>query len=222
MKTISTEKQLSIEDLLKQYQRYLIKVASTLTKDDYIKEELIQVASIGLFKAYQLYDESKGELHSYLISYIRGYMLTYLTTNTRTIKIPTNVVIDNLNNAEGNKDIRTISIETSINEYGDTIQDRISIEEEDNSLDDQQKAIRSLLTQYLSQFKERYQFILKMRYFEEMTFDEIAEQLNITRQAVALQHDSAIKKLQELFNVEQTTNHTKFKRIKEKKRPNKK
>jgi hypothetical protein len=45
MKTTSTEKQLSIEDLLKQYQRYLIKVSSTLTKDDYIKEELIQVAS---------------------------------------------------------------------------------------------------------------------------------------------------------------------------------
>ena len=38
----------SIEDLLKQYRRYMIKVASTLTTDDYIKEELIQVASISI------------------------------------------------------------------------------------------------------------------------------------------------------------------------------
>jgi RNA polymerase sporulation-specific sigma factor len=202
MKTTSTEKQISIEDLLKKYQRYLIKVASTLTKDDYIKEELIQVASIGLFKAYQLYDESKGELHYYLISYIRGSMLTYLTTNTRTIKIPANVIIDNLNNAEGNKDIRTISIETSINEYGDTIQDRISIEEDDNSLDDQQEAIRSLLRQYVSQLKERYQLILKLRYFEEKTIEEIGQALGISRQAVDLQLTAALHQLQDKFGVE--------------------
>lgn len=195
------EETISIEKLLKQYQRYLVKVASTLTKDDYIKEELIQVASIGLWKAYQQFDSTKGDLHYYLISYIRGSMLTYLTTNTRTIKIPANVVIDNLNNAEGNKD-RTISIETSINEYGDTISDRIYIEEEDNSLDDQQEAIRSLLRQYLSQLKDRYQFILKMRYFEGKTIEEIGNQLGISRQAVDLQLAAALGQLQDKFGVE--------------------
>lgn len=214
------EETISIEKLLRQYQRYLVKVASTLTKDDYIKEELIQVASIGLWKAYQQFDSTKGDLHFYLISYIRGSMLTYLTTNTRTIKIPANVVIDNLNNAEGNKDIRTISIETSINEYGDTIQDRISIEEEDNSLDDQQEAIRSLLRQYLSQLKDRYQLILKLRYFEGKTIEEIGNQLGISRQAVDLQLTAALGQLQDKFGVERK--RLKGERMQKEKTPDKK
>jgi RNA polymerase sigma factor (sigma-70 family) len=222
MKTTSTEKQLSIEDLLKQYQRYLIKVASNLTTDDYIKEELIQEASISLVKAYQLYDESKGELHSYLISYIRGSMLNYLTTHSRTIKVPANIV-HHINRTEGLSFNHTLSLDTKIgDEDSSTLGDLVGDQDEDNSLDDLAQAKLGLLRHYIPKLKEQWQTIIKLRYFEEMTLDEIAEQLNITRQAVALQHDSAIKKLQELFNVSQTTNHIKFKRVKEQKRPNKK
>lgn len=194
-------KRLSIEELLKQYQRYIIKVASTLTKDDYIKEELIQEASISLYKAYQSYDESKGELHYYLISYIRGSMLTYLTTNTRTIKIPANV-IQEIYKMELEEPIKTISIEKEINEYGDSIGDRILIEEDDDSLDDQQEAIRNLLRHYISELKERYQFILKMRYFEGKTIEEIGNQLGISRQAIDLQLAAALGQLQDKFGVE--------------------
>jgi RNA polymerase sigma factor (sigma-70 family) len=214
------EKQLSIEELLKQYQRYIIKVASSLTKDDYIKEELIQVAKIGIWKAYQLYDESKGELHFYLISYIRGSMLTYLTTNTRTIKIPANVVINNINNSEGEQLVKTISIDTITNDYGETIGDKISIEEEDNSMDDQQEAIRALLRQYLSQLKERYQFILKMRYFENKTIEEIGEAIGISRQAVDLQLTAALSQLQDAFGVERK--RIKGHRVQREKTPDKK
>ena len=54
------EQTIPIENLLKQYQRYIIKVAGTLTNDDYIKEELIAVANIGIWQAYQRFDSSKG------------------------------------------------------------------------------------------------------------------------------------------------------------------
>jgi RNA polymerase sigma factor (sigma-70 family) len=220
MKTTSTEKQLSIEDLLKQYQRYLIKVASTLTKDDYIKEELIAEGNIGLWKAYQRYTEGDGELHSYLISYIKGYMLNYLTTNTRTIKVPANIV-HHINRTEGLEFTSTLSLDKKIgDEDSSTLGDMVEDHYEDNYLDDQQESIRSLLRQYLNQLKERYQTILKLRYFEEKTYLEISDELNTSVENIRQQHDKAINQLQELFQVEKKIQ--KRIRMKPQKRPNKK
>jgi RNA polymerase sigma factor (sigma-70 family) len=211
---------ISIEELLSKYRRYIIKVASTLTNDDYIKQELIQEANIGIWKAYQRFDSTEGTLHSYLINYIRGSMLNYLTTSIRTVK-PSASLIHHINRTEGEELSKTISMDIIV-EDGYNLSETISMEEEDTSTDDQQELVRALLNKYISELKEQWQKIVTMRYMQEMSLDEIAEQLNITRQAVALQHDSAIKKLQELFNVSQTTNHIKFKRVKEQKRPNKK
>jgi len=194
------EKQLSIEELLKQYQRYIIKVASTLTNDNYIKEELIQVANIGIWKAYTNFNEAEGSLHSYLITYIRGSMLNYLTDSTRTVK-PSAKLIHTINRTEGAELSKTISIDIQV-EDGYNLSETISIEEEDKELDDQQEAIRTLLRQYLSQLKERYQLILKLRYFEEKTIEEIGQALGISRQAVDLQLASALHQLQDAFGVE--------------------
>jgi len=194
------EKQLSIEELLKQYKRYIIKVAQTLTNDDYIREELIQSASIALWKAYTNFNEEKGTLHSYLINYIRNSMLNYLTTFSRTIK-PSAKLVHHINRTEGEEFKKTISIHTTINEYEQTIEDIIQDEIEDNSMDDQQELVRALLTKYLSQLKERYQFILKMRYFEDKSSTEIAQIIGISKQAYHEQHNLAIQQLKEKFNL---------------------
>jgi RNA polymerase sigma factor (sigma-70 family) len=198
---METQKQISIEDLLKQYQRYIIKVASTLTKDNYIKEELIQEASIGLWKAYINFNEAEGSLHSYLISYIRGSMLNYLTNSTRTIKISANVIHET-NRTEGKEIVKTISIDKE-NDEGHNLSETISIEEEDNSMDDQQELVRALLKQYLSKLKPKYQTILKLRYMEEKTIIEIGAELGISRQAVDQQLELAIHQLQKAFGVQQ-------------------
>jgi len=219
MKTISTENQLSIEDLLSKYRRYIIKVSSTLTTDNYIQEELIQEANIGIWKAYQRFNEAEGELHSYLISYIRGSMLNYLTDSIRTVK-PSAKLIHHINRTEGEELAKTISMDIQV-EDGYNISETISMEEEDTSTDDQQELVRALLKKHITQLKDQWQKIIIMRYTQEMTLDEIAVNLNISRQAVAEQHDNAIKKLQELFKVEQINQH-KFKRVKEQKRPNNK
>ena len=205
--------QLSIEKLISTYRRYLIKVASNLTTDDYIKEELISEGNIGLWKAYQRYTEGDGEMHSYLISYVKGHMLNYLTTNLRTIKIPANIV-HHINRTEGLSFQTTLSLDTKMGDedsstLGEMVEDHI----EDNSMDDLAEAKLGLLRHYIPKLKEQYQTIIKLRYFKENNYEEIGEHLNISREAVRLQHDKAINKLQELFKVEQT-NHTKFERIK--------
>jgi RNA polymerase sigma factor (sigma-70 family) len=205
--------QLSIEKLISTYRRYLLKVASNLTTDDYIKEELIAEGNIGLWKAYQRYTEGDGELHSYLISYVKGYMLNWLTTNSRTIKVPANVV-HHINRTEGLEFTSMLSLDYKIGDedsstLGEMVEDHI----EDNSMDDLAEAKLGLLRHYLPKLKEQYQTIIKLRYFEEKNYEEIGEHLKISREAVRLQHDKAINKLQELFKVEQT-NHIKFERIK--------
>ncbi len=195
---------ISIEELLKQYQRYIIKVASTLTNDDYIKEELIAVANIGIWKAYQRFDSTQGTLHSYIISYIRGPMLNYLTDSIRTVK-PSALLVHHINRTEGEDFVKTISMDIQ-NEDGYNFSETISTQEEDKSMDDQQELVRALLTQYLSKMKPQYQIILKLRYEEDMKLNDIGKQIGISTEAVRQQHDNAISKLQELFKVEKT-NH---------------
>lgn len=201
MKTTSTEKQLSTEELISKYRRYIIKVASTLTNDDYIKEELIQEAYISIWKAYQRFDSTEGTLHSYIISYIRGSMLNYLTDSIRTVK-PSARLIHHINRTEGEELIKTISIDKEI-EDGYNLSETISMEEEDTSMDDQQQLIRGLLKQYVSQLKERYQLILNLRYNEEKTIEEIGDMLGISRQAVDDQLGKALSQLQKAFGVEE-------------------
>lgn len=205
--------QLSIENLISTYRRYILKVASTLSNDDYIKQELVAEGNIGLWKAYQRYTLGDGEMHSYLISYIKGYMLNYLTTNLRTIKVPANVV-HHINRTEGLEFTSTLSLDTKIGDedsstLGEMVEDHI----EDNSMDDIAEAKLGLLRHFIPKLKEQYQIIIKLRYYQEKNYEEIGQHLNISREAVRLQHDKAISKLQEFFKVDQT-NHTKFERIK--------
>jgi RNA polymerase sigma factor (sigma-70 family) len=190
----------SIEEILKGYKRYIIKVSSTLTKDDYVQQELIQEGDIAILKAYTNYDITYGDFHPFAISYIRGQLLNYLTNSTRTIKVPSNI-IHQLNKEGVATTIPTISLDKE-SEDGVNINETIAEQVEDNSLDDHQEAIRALLRQHLSQLKERYQFILKLRYFQNKTIEEIGHQLGISRQAVDQQLETALFQLQDAFGVE--------------------
>ena len=204
---MKTNTSTEIEILLKQYKRYIIKIASTLTQDDYIKQELIQEGEISLFKAHINFNSTEGDFHPYVISYLRGAMLNYLTTNSRTIKVSAKVV-HHINRTEGESFTQIISLDKQIgDEESSTLGEMVEDHVEDNSLDDSQELVRALLRQYLSQLKEQWQKILSMRYIEDMKMIDIGKELNISTEAVRQQHDNAIAKLQQLFKVEQT-NHT--------------
>ena len=210
---MKTNTSTEIDILLKQYKRYIIKIASTLTKDDYIKQELIQEGEISLYKAHINFNPTEGEFHPYVITYLRGAMLNYLTTNSRTIKVSAKVV-HHINRTEGESFTQIISLSKQIgDEESSTLGEMVEDHVEDNSLDDTQELIRTLLRQYLSQLKPQWQTILNLRYIEDMKLSDIGKELNISTEAVRQQHDNAIIKLQELFKVEQK-NYTKKKYIK--------
>lgn len=191
----------SIEEVLAAYRRYLLVTVNNYTTDEYEKEELIQSANIAIWKAYEKYDKTQGDFHSYALVYIKGAMMNWLTRNSRTVK-PSARLVNEILSDETETFKKTISIDIQ-NEDGINLDETIGIEEEDNELDDQQEAIRSLLRQYLSQLKEQYQIILKLRYVEEKSINDIGIELGLTRQAVDQQLTKAISQLQKAFGVEQ-------------------
>jgi RNA polymerase sigma factor (sigma-70 family) len=196
---MKTNTSTEIEILLKQYKRYIIKIASTLTQDDYIKQELIQEGEISLYKAHINFNSTEGEFHPYVITYLRGAMLNYLTTNIRTIKVPANIV-HHINRIEGEEFTKILSLDKTIgDEDSSTLGEMVEDHVEDNSLDDTQELIRALLKQYLSQLKAQWQIIIKLRYIEDMTLTDIGKEIGISTEAVRQQHDRAIDKLQQLF-----------------------
>lgn len=191
----------SIEEILQEYRRYILVTVNNYTTDEFEKEELIQSANIALWKAYGKYQPNQGDFHSYALVYIKGAMKNWLTTNSRTVKVSARKVNEILKD-ENQTFKKMISINQE-NEENINLDETIAYEEEDNSTDDHEELIRALLRHYLSQLKERYQIILKLRYIEEKSIKEIGEELGLTRQAVDQQLTKAIAQLQKAFGVEQ-------------------
>lgn len=193
------------------YDRYILKLANKYGQNKFT-EDLQQEGYIGLHLARERYNPSIGEFHQFAQWYIKGYMQKYLTNNSRLVRVPSNVIKDT-KNFEDNQS-SNISLDQQIDEdktYGDIygpVQEEFEIKETN--------PIIVLLHKHLDKLKPNYQTILRLRYFEEKTYEEIAEELKMSRENVRQLHDKAINKLQEFFGIEQTIQ--KRKRIKPQKR----
>ena len=197
------------------YERYIKKLANKFGQDKFV-QDLEQEGQIGLMIARERYQPEIGDFHNYAQWYIKGYMQKYLTNNSRLVRVPSNIVKDK-ENFEDNQ-TSNISFDQQLDEdktymdvYG-PIEEEFEIQENNPILD--------VLRHYLSELKERYQFILKMRYYDGKTVTEIAEVLGISRQAVDLQLAAALGQLQQKFGVERK--RLKGQRMQKQKTPDKK
>lgn len=193
------------------YDRYIIKLANKFGQDKFT-EDLQQEGYIGLHLARERFNPSIGEFHQFAQWYIKGYMQKYLTDNSRLVRVPSNVVKDKQNFEDTQSS--NIYFSQQIDEdktyediYG-PVQPEFDIPETN--------PIVTLLNQYLDKLKPNYQTILRLRYYDELTYEEIAEQLNVSRENVRQLHDKAINKLQEFFGIDKSI--TKHQRIKTQKR----
>jgi RNA polymerase sigma factor (sigma-70 family) len=182
----------SVEELIKKYDRYIIVLSNKFNISD-LKEDLIQEARIAIFNSYSNYDETKGTLHSYLVTSIRNAMITYVNTYGSTIRRPKQLVKEHIN-------INFISTSTPLgNDTDTTVGDTIPIIEEDTSIDDQDSAQRAAVMNYLYKLKESHQQIIKMHLIEEMTFEDISKELNTSRQNIQQKYQVAIAKLRKFY-----------------------
>lgn len=210
------ERKETFEETLQLYKRYIQICASRINRDELI-EDLIAEANIGLLTAYNEFDNSKGSFHSFAASHIKYSILNYITNNSRTIRLPSSIQNRTKYKHKMETIKKTISLNTPIDDEGnDTLEDTIECNNYPNDYDNTNDVIRDVLNNYLSQMSIRHQYLLKARYMENKTLNEMAEELELSREAVRQQLSTAMKKIRKLMNIEVIDE--KYLRVKEQKR----
>ena len=97
------------------------------------------------------------------------------TFSTWLFRIATNNAIDFIRK----KKLKTLSLNTTFkNDSGDDV----NIDVEDDNLNPQQEAIKTqkieLVQMFVTKLPAKYQRLVKLRYFEELSYDEIAKELD--------------------------------------------
>ena len=97
------------------------------------------------------------------------------TFSTWLFRIATNNAIDFIRK----KKLETMSLDTS---YKDDNGESVQIDVEDDKLNPQEEAIKSqkieLIQMFVTQLPAKYQKLVRLRYFRELSYEEIAEELN--------------------------------------------
>lgn len=97
------------------------------------------------------------------------------TFSTWLFRIATNNAIDFIRK----KKLETLSLNTS---FKDDNGDSVNIDVEDNNLDPQEVAIneqkKELVRAFVTKLPPKYQRLVKLRYFQEFSYDEIAKELD--------------------------------------------
>lgn len=188
--------------LLNKWTRYIEKIANSWSnKDDDLAKDLKQEGRIALLTLD--YKEDKGDEETYVKMMIRHSMKKYLTNNLRTIRIPAH--IQHSTKYQGDANIfSTISLNTTINDDGNVLEDLIADKSEDTSEDDTQINFKLRYKNAIETLKPQWQYILLNYYgYNEneapMTLQELGDELGISKEAVRQQLDKAKEKVREIM-----------------------
>lgn len=216
---ISKEQKQKLQDeLVTGCLRFVISVAKSYQSQGLEILDLINEGNIGLIKAAQKFDPSTGlKFISYAVWWIKQSILAALNDNSRTIRLPTNVIQDsqkkrrqeergeedNVNSIveDNGSDLPyCIGLFDQINEDGDQMIDLIpnnDIKSPDdlfNSPEEIKKRVKMLL----SVLDDREKIIIE-RYYGlggyESNLDDLGEEFGCTKERVRQLRDKAIKKL---------------------------
>jgi RNA polymerase primary sigma factor len=209
------------EDLLKQLVlgnlRFVISVAKNFQNQGLDLPDLISEGNIGLIKAAEQFDpKRKIKFISYAVWWIRQAIMSSLNDNSRTIRIPSNIIqeqqklkklfFDEYENPEKLLEIPTLSIpkcvnlSTPINDEGDELidiivnHDSFSPESYVINQDETKEQVRKLLD--LLNEKEK---IIITKYFGldgvECNLEDLGEQFGCTKERIRQLKEKAMKKL---------------------------
>ena len=196
--------------------RFVVSVAKQYQNQGMSLPDLISEGNIGLIKSVDRFDSSSGvKFFSYAVWWIRQAIMASLNENSRTIRIPSNLIQDaqknrrnNLNNSYDNPNYNItesslpycIGLNREINEEGDELIDIIRDPNEHNpeSIFDSGDEIKKRVSAILSGLDEREKTIIEKYYGlngVESNLDELGEEFECTKERIRQLKDKSIKKL---------------------------
>lgn len=223
--------QKALSELVNSNLRFVISVAKTFQNSGLPLSDLIQEGNIGLIKAAQKYDETKGfRFISYAVWWIRQQIMQSIADQTQMVRVPMNHIemkgkINKIANAferehgyapdteylaekldtdvEKIKDEMSITGDTSsldatlTNDSESTFADFLESEDTDSDKDIMKDSLRKEIDSALKNLRKEG-LVLKKFYgigCQPMSLDEIAEEMNLSRERVRQIKQCAIKKL---------------------------
>lgn len=155
-KAVGNSDESAFADLLKRYNKSVYHLILKMVRNVDDAEDLTMEAFAKAFK----------NLHKFKKDY---------TFSTWLFRIATNNAIDFLRK----KRLKTLSLDSS---FKDSSGDTIKFDVEDNELNPQEGAIKGqkieLMRLFVNKLPPKYQRLVKLRYFQELSYDEISKELD--------------------------------------------
>lgn len=193
--------------------RFVITVAKEYQNQGLEFQDLISEGNYGLVKAAKRFDSTKGvRFYSYAVHWVRQSIMQALNEHSRTIRLPVNVINDMSGNKKSMTEkeygdwcvrqgvIRTQSLNQSVGEGGAEMIEFVAGGENTafSAPSDDGITLPTAMDQVMAILNEREQAIIK-RYYgldgEELTLQQIADDMELTKERVRQIKNQAIKKL---------------------------
>ncbi len=143
----------SFMKLCKMYEKYLYSLCFSYVQNPQDALDLVQDIYIKIFKNIKKFDESKS-FHPW----IRRISVNTCLNFTRTVK--NNVISMNTAIGDGSDEI---SLEDTLVSDEDVVNDILNNE------------TKNIIKNYLSEMPEEYRMVITLRYYEELSYNEIAD-----------------------------------------------
>ena len=207
------EKELVHKELLEGNLRFVITVAKQYQNQGVDLSDLIAEGNFGLMKAIKNFDWSKNNRFiSYAVWWIKQSILQSLNDNSRTIRLPVNVIQEMQKEKKANEKThndlsdkfatlpKIIDLDMHINEDGDTLVDIIKNENVDSpdEIFSTKDALKQKMINIMSVLDERERAIVEDYYGitrTPRTLEDIGTDFSLTKERVRQIKEKALRKL---------------------------
>lgn len=184
---------MTYEEAYTQYYHYLVKLVNNKRQPNHLKQDMLQVAKVGLALALESHDPSKGPFMNWLKIYVNKELFNFINDHSRTIRLPVSVIYDKEREPLPTEFIK--SLDEPLLDSNEPLYSIIAYEVEEDTNDE----LKSFKTALLK-LKPKYQKILTLR-AEGKTVEEIGEVFGVSKQAISIQMETAINQIREILGI---------------------